>query len=166
MSITIVKKYTFEAGHRLSLGYVGNCANLHGHSYKVHIEIRGFALDSVGMIVDFNHLKPLKLKIKDTFDHKTLLHSSDSQLIDFLIDLQGRDTVHIMDENPTCEAIAKEIFRMSVQVLKTLFSIDHVPEALTIGDRHFSVAPPHVLSVTVQETETGSAVVTRSGELT
>lgn len=50
-------KSKFSAAHKLP-SYNGDCANLHGHTWKVVFEIEGPKQES-GMIYDFKQLKPL-----------------------------------------------------------------------------------------------------------
>ena len=38
--ITITKIFRFEAAHAIH-GYPGACANLHGHSYELHVRVAG-----------------------------------------------------------------------------------------------------------------------------
>ncbi|MGH9527259.1 MAG: 6-pyruvoyl trahydropterin synthase family protein, partial [Terriglobales bacterium] len=47
---------TFSAGHALR-GYRGKCENPHGHNYRVRVQLRGEALDAVGLLEDFAHIK-------------------------------------------------------------------------------------------------------------
>ena len=58
----------FEAAHYLS-GYPGNCANIHGHTWKVEITISGSQLDSVGMLVDFRDIRKELKAVLAQFDH-------------------------------------------------------------------------------------------------
>ena len=61
-------KSKFSAAHKLP-SYNGECANLHGHTWKVVFEIEG-PLQENGMIYDFKQLKPL---LKNALpDHKFL----------------------------------------------------------------------------------------------
>lgn len=55
-SITITKRFEFDAAHRL-LNHEGKCANLHGHRYVAELTVSGPALDHVGRVVDFGELK-------------------------------------------------------------------------------------------------------------
>ncbi|MFO7582720.1 6-pyruvoyl trahydropterin synthase family protein, partial [Guyparkeria sp.] len=44
---TLTTEVEFAAAHRLH-GYDGNCARLHGHNWRVVVEVTGTQLDSVG----------------------------------------------------------------------------------------------------------------------
>ena len=63
---------SFDAAHFLS-GYVGNCKNIHGHRWRVVVEIltKELRQDSQqrGMCVDFSVLKKDLKEEVDGFDH-------------------------------------------------------------------------------------------------
>ncbi len=68
----ILNLYTeefFNAAHLLC-GYDGKCSQMHGHTWKICVWIRGdeSSVDDVGILWDFNNLK----KIIDRLDHKYL----------------------------------------------------------------------------------------------
>ncbi|MGN0552450.1 MAG: 6-carboxytetrahydropterin synthase QueD [Oscillospiraceae bacterium] len=62
----------FDSAHFLS-GYNGKCSNLHGHRWKIEIEISSEQLvkdgQCRGMIVDFGDLKFDLKTLADSFDH-------------------------------------------------------------------------------------------------
>lgn len=60
----------FEAAHRL----VGHpkCGELHGHSYRVEVELSGYKLDGSGMLIDFGTLKPAVREVIHQLDHTFL----------------------------------------------------------------------------------------------
>jgi 6-pyruvoyltetrahydropterin/6-carboxytetrahydropterin synthase len=59
---------SFDAAHFLN-GYPGNCANIHGHTWKVEVTITGSKLDSLGMVVDFREVREKLAKVLEQFDH-------------------------------------------------------------------------------------------------
>lgn len=61
----------FDAAHSLT-GYPGECARLHGHSFKVDVVIEGERLDKVGLVYDFKELKAKARTLVDRFDHHHL----------------------------------------------------------------------------------------------
>lgn len=73
--VRVTKEIEFESCHKLS-NYVGPCANLHGHSYKMQVTIEGSPLRlqmNNGMLVDFKNLKKIiKERIVDEWDHAYL----------------------------------------------------------------------------------------------
>ncbi len=61
----------FSTSHYLS-GYNGKCANLHGHNWRVSVEIEGAKLDKLGMLVDFKELKSALEEIAEELDHSVI----------------------------------------------------------------------------------------------
>ena len=64
--LRISKLFTLEMGHAL-LGHDGQCRNIHGHSYKLFVTLRGIPLDECGhpkdgMLMDFSDLKTIVQK--------------------------------------------------------------------------------------------------------
>ncbi|HOV52500.1 MAG TPA: 6-carboxytetrahydropterin synthase, partial [Methanothrix sp.] len=45
----------FDAAHSLP-GYIGKCANLHGHTYQVEVVVEG-EIGEDGFVMDFYHMK-------------------------------------------------------------------------------------------------------------
>lgn len=67
----VTKEFEFESAHKLE-NYSGACANLHGHSYKLHVSVGG-DVDSNGFVLDFKVLKDIvKEKVISKLDHKYL----------------------------------------------------------------------------------------------
>ena len=61
----------FSAAHALR-GYKGKCENLHGHNYRVEVYVRGEQLDSIGLLIDFTHLKAVTRELIKSLDHQNL----------------------------------------------------------------------------------------------
>ncbi len=59
----------FDAAHSLA-GYPGECARLHGHTFKVDVVVEGELLNSIGIVYDFKDLKNSVNGILDRFDHR------------------------------------------------------------------------------------------------
>ena len=63
---------SFDSAHFLS-GYDGKCANIHGHRWKVVVEVKGEKLtasgDKRGMLIDFGDLKSAVRSLADHYDH-------------------------------------------------------------------------------------------------
>lgn len=67
----ICKEFTFDSAHKLN-NYIGKCANLHGHTYKLHVSIKGPIRDN-GLVFDFGDIKEcVKIMILDQLDHRFL----------------------------------------------------------------------------------------------
>ena len=67
----IYKEFTFEAAHSLPDANEQN-KNIHGHSFKVQVYVKGELDSHKGWITDFSVLEQSLLQIKDTLDHKYL----------------------------------------------------------------------------------------------
>lgn len=64
----IIKEFEFDAAHYLP-HYHGKCEKLHGHTYKLVVELEGMP-DEEGMIIDFLLLKQhVQEKVLEQLDH-------------------------------------------------------------------------------------------------
>lgn len=71
-NLTLTKEFTFSAAHCLP-NYKGNCENLHGHTYKLQVTVKGKINRKTGMIIDFHELNDIVKKIiLDKLDHTYL----------------------------------------------------------------------------------------------
>lgn len=105
MKIRITKEFHFEMSHCLN-NYDGACKNIHGHSYKLFVTLRGEPSrdknsSSYGMVMDFTHLKKMvKENILDVFDHSLVIERNSP----FIESIKQIDTKkNIVDFQPTCE---------------------------------------------------------------
>lgn len=69
-------------GHRLPF-HKGLCKNIHGHSYRMNVEITG-RLDKNGMVIDFFDLNKIVKPIIEKYDHAFLCWSGDKKVLNFL----------------------------------------------------------------------------------
>lgn len=60
---------TFAAGHALR-NYRGKCENVHGHNYRVQVNLEGEQLDKTGLLVDFTEVKRAMREVIETLDHQ------------------------------------------------------------------------------------------------
>lgn len=112
--IRITKIFTFETAHVLH-NYDGNCKNVHGHSYKLFVTVKGKPLDDLtaaknGMVMDFGDLKKIvNREVVDVWDHAVLINatSPDRALGE---DLQAKGhRVIFCPYQPTCEMMLYDI---------------------------------------------------------
>ena len=68
----LCKEFTFDAAHQL-MNYRGSeCEDLHGHTYKLQVYVKGKVQDN-GLVMDFHDLKKvIKENVLDILDHKYL----------------------------------------------------------------------------------------------
>jgi len=83
----------FSAAHKLR-DYHGKCELLHGHNWKVEVEIKAKDVGKDGMVVDFKVLKSLLKECLERLDHCYL-----------------NECPPFDKENPTSELIAHYIFK-------------------------------------------------------
>lgn len=83
----------FASAHTLR-GYPGACARMHGHNWKVEVEVQATKLDELGMGVDFKVIKTATRELAAGLDHRYL-----NELEPF------------MELNPTAENIAAYFHR-------------------------------------------------------
>jgi 6-pyruvoyltetrahydropterin/6-carboxytetrahydropterin synthase len=63
------KEYRFEAAHFIH-NHPGKCRNLHGHTYKLFVSLKGSVNPETGMIIDFYDLsKIVQEKVIAKLDH-------------------------------------------------------------------------------------------------
>ena len=89
---TLTTMVEFSSAHTL-VGHSGPCKKMHGHNWKVEVEITGEKLDKIGMVVDFKEIRKATNLIVDELDHE------------FLNNLEP-----FSEDNPTAENIARYIF--------------------------------------------------------
>jgi len=65
----VTKTFQWDCSHKLCLPYESKCNAMHGHTYKIEVELEG-NLDDNGMVMDFVKLKELVNKI--SLDHSTI----------------------------------------------------------------------------------------------
>ena len=79
--IRVTKSFNFETAHAL-YGYDGKCKNIHGHSYKLFVTVKGIPNQNAddpkfGMVIDFGDIKSIvKSEVVDLFDHAILLNEN------------------------------------------------------------------------------------------
>lgn len=74
--VTIIRKYDWEAAHRLPRVPKGHkCRTMHGHSYTLEVRLTGPVQTrgpEAGMVVDFGVLDEAAAALKARIDHTTL----------------------------------------------------------------------------------------------
>lgn len=91
----------FAAAHALR-GYPGVCSRLHGHNWKVEVEVTARELDNIGMGMDFKVIKGATNKLLDQLDHYNL-----------------NDIAPFNEINPTAENIAAYLYKGLAKELNT-----------------------------------------------
>lgn len=96
----------FEAAHRLpNVPPDHKCARVHGHSYRVRIDVEGPVGDESGWVMDFADLRAVVEPVRLELDHR------------YLNDIEGLD-------NPTAEHIARWLWRRLAPELPLLAAVE------------------------------------------
>jgi len=83
----------FSAAHQVK-GYSGDCAGLHGHTYRVQVNVAVTKLDEIGMAIDFRSIKTTLDNILTMLDHTNL-----------------NDLSYFKERNATTEHVAMFIYQ-------------------------------------------------------
>ncbi|MFY8001955.1 MAG: 6-pyruvoyl trahydropterin synthase family protein [Candidatus Kapaibacteriota bacterium] len=102
MKTRIAKEFHWEMAHRLPL-HAGGCQNVHGHSYKLWVELEGEP-DSHGMVMDYYDLKTIVEPLVKQLDHSFLCDRSDELMMRFFH--ENTLKVNYVDFPTTAENIA------------------------------------------------------------
>ncbi len=109
-SMKVVRRFRWSMAHRLTHGYEGRCASLHGHEYEVEISVAG-EVDAMGLAVDFADIKRVcQGWIKEHLDHTTIVCSKDESLVDFL--RREKQRHYVVPFNTTAENLAGHLREM------------------------------------------------------
>ena len=105
MSWHLRRSFRFEAAHHLPHAGKGHpCERIHGHSYRVILEIRGDVEPVKGWVVDFDEIDRVSGSMRLELDHQ------------LLNEVPGL-------ENPTAELIAQWIYMRLVAALPGLAAV-------------------------------------------
>lgn len=110
---TIVTESSFDSAHFL-LGYNGKCKNIHGHCWKVKVELLGENLQlnghNRGMLVDFKDIKKELRNLTDYLDHSLIIEKN--SLKSHILKILKNEGFKILefDFRPTAENFCKFIY--------------------------------------------------------
>ncbi len=110
---TLKTSNCFDSAHFLK-GYEGKCGNIHGHRWKVEVEIYGEVLDEAGstrsMLVDFSTFKD-DLKVHtDALDHVLIIERGSLKESTKQALAEENFRVVEVDFRPTAECFAKYFY--------------------------------------------------------
>jgi queuosine biosynthesis protein QueD len=77
---SVTREYSFCAAHRLE-GHP-KCGRLHGHNYRVEVEVQSINLSPAGMVIDFQDLDAIVKAYIDKVDHRYLVSVENSNAHD------------------------------------------------------------------------------------
>jgi 6-pyruvoyltetrahydropterin/6-carboxytetrahydropterin synthase len=73
-----VEGFTFDSAH-YTKGSSEKCMNLHGHTFRLDVEVEGEIDPQTGMIMDFGLVKSVTKKVLEDYDHKVIVSKKDSE---------------------------------------------------------------------------------------
>lgn len=135
-------EHSFDSAHFLA-EYDGKCGNIHGHRWRVEIEVqsetlvKGGQLD--GMVIDFGDLKKDVKEMLDSYDHALIIQEETMRKETLNCILEDGFNVIKVNFRPTAENFAAFFFKI-------------------MSDKGYNVK-----RATVYETPTNSAVYEESG---
>ncbi len=91
----------FASAHTLR-DYPGDCKRMHGHNWKLEVDVTAIALNQHGMGMDFKAIKTATRELAKTLDHR------------YLNDIPPFDEI-----NPTAENIARFFYQRLSNTLNT-----------------------------------------------
>jgi 6-pyruvoyltetrahydropterin/6-carboxytetrahydropterin synthase len=103
--LDLVTSFTFEAAHQLPHAPDhSKCRRLHGHSWKVEVQVSGELQEETGWVIDFDDIQKACDPVYEALDHR------------YLNDIEGL-------ENPTSEIIALWIWERLAAVIPDLAAV-------------------------------------------
>jgi 6-pyruvoyltetrahydropterin/6-carboxytetrahydropterin synthase len=104
---------SFDSAHFLA-GYDGKCSNLHGHRWRVLVEVCSDHLQDEGqlrgMVTDFGDIKQDLKELADSFDHALIYEQG--TLREKTLQALQEEQFHLIEVpfRPTAENFAKHFF--------------------------------------------------------
>lgn len=110
----VSKEFSFDMAHILD-GHDGKCRNLHGHTYKLQVEVSGDLYQQgpkKGMVMDFADLKDIvKTLILEPMDHAFIYDTNSERECKIAALLNELDSKTFgMPSRTTAEEMARFIF--------------------------------------------------------
>ena len=110
---TLKTEASFDSAHFLA-GYEGKCSNIHGHRWKIIVEVSKEELSSEiqtrGMVVDFGTLKSDLRQLADQLDHALIIEKDSLKPLTLQALLEEGFRVITFEFRPTAENFSKYIY--------------------------------------------------------
>ena len=108
-------EHSFDSAHFLS-GYAGKCANIHGHRWRVEVEVQSKTLvkdgQLDGMVIDFGDLKKDVKAMADSYDHALIIQKDTMREATLSCLKQDGFNIIVVDFRPTAENFAAFFFKL------------------------------------------------------
>jgi len=119
--LRLTRVFHFDMAHTL-LNYQGKCKNIHGHTYKLEVTVKGTPCNEdtspkKGMLIDFSDFKKLiQDEIICVWDHALMIHKeSDPNLLQAL--KNNYEKLIIVSFQPTTENMICELSTLICKLL-------------------------------------------------
>lgn len=122
MQVRLGKDFNWEMSHRLPF-HNGGCQNVHGHSYKMRVDIIG-TTDANGMVIDFYEIDRIVRPYLEAMDHAFVVDKDDTDVIEFL-DKHGFKKF-VIDITSTAEHLAMFFIQKFAPEFKQFTNISHI----------------------------------------
>ena len=110
---TLKTEASFDSAHFLA-GYEGKCSNIHGHRWKIIVEVSKEELSNEiqtrGMVVDFGTLKSDLRQLADQLDHALIIEKDSLKPLTLQALLEEGFRVITFEFRPTAENFSKYIY--------------------------------------------------------
>jgi len=106
-------EHSFDSAHFLA-GYDGKCSNIHGHRWKVEIEVQSDRLiddgQLEGMVIDFSDIKKDVKEMVNYYDHAFIIQEGTMRKETLNCLLEDSFRIIIVKFRPTAENFAAYFF--------------------------------------------------------
>jgi 6-pyruvoyltetrahydropterin/6-carboxytetrahydropterin synthase len=96
---------SISTAHRLN-DYQGPCARIHGHNWRIRLDVLADKLDQTGIAIDFSDLENILWHVIGRFDHQLL-----------------NDVPPFDQLNPTAENIARYVYQEAQKQLNSTIRV-------------------------------------------
>lgn len=119
----------FDTAHYLS-GYQGKCSNIHGHRYRLIVELASETLQQSGqqrgMVADFGNVKAMLKNIADFYDHKLLIEDNEDgrAVAEQLAKVPNQFAICMVNYRPTAEEMSRDIYQQMKAAGYPIYSVE------------------------------------------
>ena len=119
----------FDTAHYLS-GYEGKCSNIHGHRYRLVVELASETLQPSGqcrgMVADFGDVKKEMQRIAERYDHKLLIEDNQDgrAVAEALSKVPNQFAIVMVPYRPTAEEMSRDIYQQMKTAGYPVYSVE------------------------------------------
>ena len=119
----------FDTAHYLS-GYEGKCSNIHGHRYRLVVELSSDTLQASGqcrgMVADFSDVKKAMCAIAEQYDHKLLIEDNEDgrAVAEALSNVPNQFAIVMVPYRPTAEEMSRDIYYQMKNAGYPVYSVE------------------------------------------